>query len=68
MRDLKVFVQFVLSLCIIIMMLTSGILLVGHGGPSVDLAKAVGLLILFLLLLLAIERRTTGRWFRWSRR
>lgn len=68
MWRLTVFVQGVLTLCVITMTLVSGIVLVAHDGPSVELAQAVGLLALFLGLLLVIERRTTGRWFRWSRR
>ncbi|MEV4872831.1 hypothetical protein [Streptomyces syringium] len=68
MRALTVFFQFVLTLSFITMMMASGIVLVAHGGPSVELAKAIGLLALSLALLLVIERRTTGRWVRWSRR
>lgn len=68
MRALTVFIQFVLTLVVVIMMLASGIVLVAHGGLSIELAEAVGVLLLAIALLLAIERRTTGRWSRWSRR
>ena len=68
MRRLTVFFQGVLTLGIVIMMLVSGLMLVAHDGPSVELAQALGLLVLFLGLLMVTERRTTGRWFRWSRR
>jgi hypothetical protein len=67
MQALTVFFQFVLTLGVVTMTMASGIVLLAHGGPSVELAKAVGLLVLLLALLLAIERRTTGRWVRWSR-
>lgn len=68
MRALTVFFQGVLTLGIVIMTMASGIVLVAHQGPSVELAKALGLLVLFLAPLLVTERLTTGRWFRWSRR
>lgn len=68
MRALTVLFQFVLALGVVITMMASGLVLLAHGGPSVELAKAVGLLFLFLALLLVTERRTTGRWFRWSGR
>ncbi|MFD6329171.1 hypothetical protein ACFWGI_06280 [Streptomyces niveus] len=68
MRALTVFIQSLLTLGVVITMMTSGLVLVAHGGPSVELAKAVGLLALFLALLLVTERLTTGRWSRWSRR
>ncbi|MFJ9580666.1 hypothetical protein ACIRQF_30285 [Streptomyces sp. NPDC101191] len=68
MRRLTVFFQGVLTLGVVVMLLVSCLMLVAHGGPSIELAQAVGLLALFLVLLLVTERRTTGRWFRWSRR
>lgn len=68
MWRLTVFVQGVLTLCVVIMLLVSCLMLVAHDGLSVELAQSLGLLGLFLGLLLVIERRTTGRWFRWSRR
>ncbi|WP_331732852.1 hypothetical protein OG613_48785 (plasmid) [Streptomyces sp. NBC_00015] len=67
MRSLTVFAQGVLTLGVVVMMLVSGLMVVSR-GVSLELAQAVGLLALFLGLLLVIERRTTGRWFRWSRR
>ncbi|MEU3640940.1 hypothetical protein AB0H23_32545 [Streptomyces albogriseolus] len=68
MRRLMVFFQGVLALGFIVMLLVTGLMYVAHDGPSVELAQSVGLLLLFLGLLLVTERRTTGRWFRWSRR
>ncbi|MFD5079652.1 hypothetical protein [Streptomyces sp. NPDC058371] len=68
MRALTVLFQVVLTLGAVVMLLASGILLVAHDGPSVELAKALGLLVMFLALLLITERLTTGRWTRWSRR
>ncbi|MET8816165.1 hypothetical protein ABZW47_29715 [Streptomyces sp. NPDC004549] len=68
MRPLMVFFQFVLTLVVIVMMMASGVVLVAHRGPSTELAVAVGILLLAFALLLVIERRTTGRWSRWSRR
>lgn len=68
MRALTMLFMLVLTLGILIMVLASGILLIAHGGPSIELAKALGCLGLLLAILLIIERRTTGRWFRWSRR
>jgi hypothetical protein len=67
MRSLTVFVQRVLTLGVVIMMLVSCLMLFAHDGLSVELAQSLGLLALFLGPLLVIERRTTGRWFRWSR-
>ncbi|MET7489843.1 hypothetical protein [Streptomyces sp. NPDC005538] len=67
MWRLTVFVQGVLTLGVVIMMLVSCLMVVSR-GVSVELAQSLGLLALFLGLLLVIERRTTGRWFRWSRR
>jgi hypothetical protein len=67
MWRLTVFVQGVLTLGVAIMMLVSCLMVVSRGA-SVELAQSLGLLALFLGLLLVIERRTTGRWFRWSRR
>ncbi|MFF7953932.1 hypothetical protein [Streptomyces griseorubiginosus] len=68
MRRLTVFFQVVLTLGVVVMLLVSCLVLVAHGGPSVELAQAVGLLVLCFVLLLVTEHRTTGRWFRWSRR
>ncbi|MFI1700409.1 hypothetical protein ACH419_31130 [Streptomyces bobili] len=67
MRSLTVLVQGVLTLGVVVMMLVSGLMVVSR-GVSLELAQAVGLLALFLGLLLVIERGTTGRWSRWSRR
>ncbi|WP_225637432.1 hypothetical protein [Streptomyces solaniscabiei] len=67
MRALTVFFQFVLTLGVVITVLAGGLLLV-NGSSILEFGKALGLLALFLALLLVIERRTTGRWFRWSRR
>ncbi|MFI6283006.1 hypothetical protein [Streptomyces sp. NPDC050988] len=67
MWRLTVFVQGVLTLGVAIMMLVTCLMVVSRGA-SVELAQSLGLLALFLGLLLVIERRTTGRWFRWSRR
>ncbi|RNG32185.1 hypothetical protein EEJ42_08140 [Streptomyces botrytidirepellens] len=68
MRRLTVFVQGILAFGVGIMMLVSCLMAAAHGGLSVEVAQSVGLLALFLGLLLIIERRTTGRWHRWSRR
>lgn len=67
MWRLTVFVQGVLTLGVVVMMLVSGLMVVSR-GVSVELGQSLGLLALFLGLLLVIERLTTGRWFRWSRR
>ncbi|MFE7777694.1 hypothetical protein ACFU5O_28100 [Streptomyces sp. NPDC057445] len=68
LRSLTVFVQFVLVLGVVVLTLASGLLLVAHRGPSVELAKALALLIGCVALLSVTERLTTGRWFRWQRR
>lgn len=68
MRGLTVFAQFVCTLGVVTMALASGLLLVSHHGPSLELAKALAVLATFVGLLLIIGRCTTGRWWRWSRR
>ncbi|MFI0813445.1 hypothetical protein [Streptomyces echinatus] len=68
MWRLMVFFQAVLGLGAVVMSLVTGLMVVRHDGPSVELAQSVGLLVLLLGLLLATGRRMTGRWFRWSRR
>ncbi|MFE7649907.1 hypothetical protein [Streptomyces phaeoluteigriseus] len=68
MRALTVFFQFLLTLGVVVMSLASGLVFVAHDGPSVELAKALGLLALFFALLLVTGSWTTGRWLRWSRR
>lgn len=68
MWRLMVFFQGVLGLGVVVMSLTSGLMLVRHDGPSVELAQSLGLLVLLLGLLLVTGRWMTGRWFRWSRR
>ncbi|MEU7028824.1 hypothetical protein AB0A60_19305 [Streptomyces sp. NPDC046275] len=68
MWRLMVFFQAVFGLGFVVMSLVSGLMLVRHGGPSVELAQSLGLLVLFLALLLVTGRQMTGRWFRWSRR
>lgn len=68
MRSLMVFFQRVFAFGFVVMLLVSGLVYVSNDGPSIELAQAVGLLLLFLGLLLITERRMTGRWFRWSRR
>ncbi|MFD8667695.1 hypothetical protein OG728_38435 (plasmid) [Streptomyces microflavus] len=60
--------QSILTLGVVIMTMASAVVFVAHGGLSTELAKAVGLLLVFLVFLLVVERRTTGRWFRWNRR
>ncbi|MFJ5819395.1 hypothetical protein ACIQGT_36715 [Streptomyces sp. NPDC093108] len=68
MHGLAVFFQGVFVLGIVVMTLVSGLMLLAHGGLSVELAQSVGLLALFLGLLLVTERLSTGHWTRWSRR
>ncbi|MER5891280.1 hypothetical protein ABT160_46375 [Streptomyces sp. NPDC001941] len=51
-----------------IMTLVSVAMFIRYDGLSVDLAKSVGLLVLFLALLMLVSRQATGRWFTWSRR
>lgn len=67
MRPTVIF-QSILTLGVVIMTMASAVVLVAHGGLSTEFAKAVGLLLVFLVFLLVVERRTTGRWFRWNRR
>ncbi|WP_435059287.1 hypothetical protein [Streptomyces sp. bgisy060] len=67
MWRLMVFLQGVLGLGVVVMSLVSGLMVVRHNGPSLELAQSVGLLVLLLGLLLVTGRWMTGRWFRWSR-
>ncbi|MGW3387328.1 hypothetical protein [Streptomyces cinereoruber] len=68
MWRLMVFFQAVLGFGVVVMSLVSGLMVVRYGGPSVELAQSLGLLVLFLALLLVTGRQMTGRWFTWSRR
>lgn len=67
-RPLIVFVQFLLTLLIVIFGLTSAVLLHAHQSISVELVQSLALLGCCCALLLITERLTTGRWFRWQRR
>ncbi|MFF8431043.1 hypothetical protein ACF07Y_39100 [Streptomyces sp. NPDC016566] len=68
MRTLTAFFEFFLMLWALIMVLTSGVLLVSYGGPSIELAKALAVLAVLITLIMLTERLTTGHWWRWSRR
>jgi hypothetical protein len=66
-RSLTALFQLALTAGIVVFGLASGVLLVAN-GPTLEFAKAAGLLCGCLALLLVTERVTTGRWTKWSRR
>ncbi|MFE8941152.1 hypothetical protein ACFYNX_27220 [Streptomyces sp. NPDC007872] len=68
LHSLARFLQFVLVLAFVVLAMVSGLLAYWHRGMSTELCQTLGLLLGCLALLLLIERLTTGRWTRWSRR
>ncbi|PQM20554.1 hypothetical protein Sfr7A_25490 [Streptomyces xinghaiensis] len=54
-----VLAQGVLVLLIVVMAMTSGLLLISHGGPSFELVKVLAVLAVLIALLVILGRRTT---------
>lgn len=67
LRPLAVFFAWVLTLAVVVLVLTCGVLVLSHRGLSVELFQALALLALCMPLLMVCNKILTGRWHRWSR-
>lgn len=67
LRPLFVLFALIFTLAACMLFLACGILVVSHGGLSVEFFKALALLVLDFGLLMACNRYLTGQWHRWSR-